>query len=186
MWDLDDIERAAGIDPDSADYHLRDALAESDHELLEQLVALRKRKGLTQQVVAERMKRDKAAVSNFERLSSDPHLSTIRRYAAAIGAYVKHDVRDSAQIESSNYDEAAALAEESTVRDRSTLYLKVLSSSARTHAVRPHILWSTQPDVTWSDEDSESWNRWLRQYRLALDETGRTAASPPAPCSHGR
>jgi transcriptional regulator with XRE-family HTH domain len=44
--------------------------------------------------VADRMGRDKAAVSNFERLSADPHLSTIRRYAAAIGAMVTHTVEN--------------------------------------------------------------------------------------------
>ncbi|CAM3070582.1 transcriptional regulator [Mycobacterium intermedium] len=103
MWDLDDIERSAGLDPDSADYRLREALAQEDSELLEKLVQLRKDKGLTQQAVAERMHRDKAAVSNFERLSSDPHLSTIRRYAAAIGAIVTHGVADFEVLESSDY-----------------------------------------------------------------------------------
>ena len=91
---LDELERAAGLDPDSPSYKLATALAEADDELLEALVQMRKDKGLTQTEVAKRMKRDKAAVSNFERLSADPHLSTVRRYAAAIGASVTHDVRD--------------------------------------------------------------------------------------------
>ena len=91
---LDDLERAGGLDPDSPDYRLRRQLAEADDELIERLVQMRKDKGLTQKVVAERMRRDVAAVSNFERLRADPHLSTIRRYAAAIGASITHQVVD--------------------------------------------------------------------------------------------
>lgn len=105
VWDLEDIERAAGLDPDSADYRLREALAREDSDFLEQLVQMRKDKGLTQQSVAERMHRDKSAVSNFERLSSDPHLSTIRRYAAAIGACISHQVQDFDLINSADYRE---------------------------------------------------------------------------------
>lgn len=96
---LDELERAAGLDPDSPSYKLATALAEADDELLEALVQMRKDKGLTQTEVAKRMKRDKAAVSNFERLSADPHLSTVRRYAAAIGASVTHDVRDAETVD---------------------------------------------------------------------------------------
>lgn len=92
--ELEELERAAGLDPDSPDYRLRQQLAEADDQLIEHLVQLRKDKGLTQKVVAERMKRDVAAVSNFERLRADPHLSTIRRYAAAIGASITHQVVD--------------------------------------------------------------------------------------------
>jgi len=92
--ELDELERASGLDPASRDYRLRQQLAEADNELIERLVQMRKDKGLTQKVVAERMKRDVAAVSNFERLRADPHLSTIRRYAAAIGASITHRVVD--------------------------------------------------------------------------------------------
>ena len=94
MDSLDQLEQAAGLDPDSQDSRLRRQLAEADDELIERLVQMRKYKGLTQKVVAERMKRDVAAVSNFERLRADPHLSTIRRYAAAIGASITHVVDD--------------------------------------------------------------------------------------------
>jgi transcriptional regulator with XRE-family HTH domain len=94
MKELEDLERAAGLDPAGAEYRLRQALAEADDDLLERLVRVRKEKGLTQQDVADRMLRDKSAVSNFERLSADPHLSTIRRYAAAVGAMISHSVVD--------------------------------------------------------------------------------------------
>ncbi|HEY5858352.1 MAG TPA: helix-turn-helix transcriptional regulator [Aldersonia sp.] len=53
---------------------------------------MRKTKGITQAEVARRIGRDPAVVSNFERLGSDPHLSTIRRYARAIDARVTHAV----------------------------------------------------------------------------------------------
>lgn len=104
MDELDLIAQAAGLDPEDADYRLHTALAEADDEMLEQLVALRKKMGLTQQAVADRMKRDKAAVSNFERLSVDPHLSTIRRYAAAIGASITHEVKEFDPIAAASYE----------------------------------------------------------------------------------
>jgi len=94
MDSLEELERAAGLDPDSADFRLRQQLAEADDDLIERLVQMRKDKGLTQKIVAKRMNRDVAAVSNFERLRADPHLSTIRRYAAAIGASITHQVVD--------------------------------------------------------------------------------------------
>ncbi|QTF81749.1 hypothetical protein SEA_BEEGEE_46 [Gordonia phage BeeGee] len=73
---------------------LRDRLATNDDDLIENLVVLRKTKLLTQDEVAERMNRSKTAVSNFERLGADPHLSTIRRYAAAVGALIETKVSD--------------------------------------------------------------------------------------------
>lgn len=69
-------------------------LAHNDSRMLEKLVAMRKIKGLSQDTVAARMNRSKTAVSNFERLGDDPHLSTIRRYAAAVGAKITTEVRD--------------------------------------------------------------------------------------------
>lgn len=107
MDELEALERAAGLDPDSSEYRLRELLAKADDELLEQLVQIRIYKQLTQQTVADRMKRDKAAVSNFERLGTDPHLSTIRRYAAAVGATVTHRVRDFDAAEAYNFQESA-------------------------------------------------------------------------------
>jgi transcriptional regulator with XRE-family HTH domain len=90
----DQLDALLGIQ-DTDDYgKLRDRLVHQDDSLLEALVAMRKDKRLTQDQVAERMGRSKTAVSNFERLGSDPHLSTIRRYAAAVGALITHRVED--------------------------------------------------------------------------------------------
>ncbi|WP_169953777.1 helix-turn-helix domain-containing protein [Microbispora sp. H11081] len=81
-----------GIDlDDPAERREADAI-ERDMDLIETLVQIRKEQGLTQADVAERMGRSQPAVSDFERLGGDPHLSTIRRYALAIGAEVHHVV----------------------------------------------------------------------------------------------
>lgn len=82
---IDELEARLAADPYTP---LREHLARNDDQLLEDLVAMRKAKRMTQEQVAARMNRSKTAVSNFERLGADPHLSTIRRYAAAVGAWV--------------------------------------------------------------------------------------------------
>lgn len=88
---IDALEASLAGDPYGP---LRQHLAQNDDELLEALVAMRKAKRLTQEQVAQRMNRSKTAVSNFERLGADPHLSTIRRYAAAVGARITTRLSD--------------------------------------------------------------------------------------------
>jgi transcriptional regulator with XRE-family HTH domain len=83
-----------GLDLDDADQRLHVQLAEEDHELIQELVRMRRDKGLLQTDVAAKMQRDKSAVSNFERLGGDPHMSTVRRYAQAIGVRIHHRVED--------------------------------------------------------------------------------------------
>lgn len=80
------------IDLDDPEEQLARDLAQEDDRLLEQLVAYRRALGVTQQDVANALGRHKSAVSNFERLGADPHQSTIRRYAAAIGVRIRHVV----------------------------------------------------------------------------------------------
>lgn len=82
------------IDLDDPAQRLGVQLAEEDHELIQALIKMRRDKGLTQADIATTMQRDPSAVSNFERLGGDPHLSTIRRYAQAIGARIYHRVED--------------------------------------------------------------------------------------------
>ena len=67
-------------------------LARNDSDLLSDLVALRKSKKITQAVLAERLGLTQATIASFESYDSDPKLSTIRRYAHALGALVKHVV----------------------------------------------------------------------------------------------
>jgi transcriptional regulator with XRE-family HTH domain len=78
-----------GIDPD--DLRTQHAIndARDVERLIDALVTLRARQGLTQADVAEEMETTQSAVSKFERAGGDPHISTIQRYARAVGACVK-------------------------------------------------------------------------------------------------
>lgn len=69
-----------------------DELISADLSLLRALVQMRIDSGLTQDDVAKAMGRDPSAVSRFERLDSDPHMSTVRRYACAVNASIQHMV----------------------------------------------------------------------------------------------
>jgi transcriptional regulator with XRE-family HTH domain len=80
------------IDLDDPDEASEVAAISRDMDLVESLVQVRSDLGLTQKEVAKRMGVSQPTVSDFERLGGDPHLSTIRRYALAIGAEVRHKV----------------------------------------------------------------------------------------------
>jgi transcriptional regulator with XRE-family HTH domain len=71
---LDDADFAGAFE----DARVRD-------ELLSDLVAARKAADLTQKVVAELMETTQSAISEFENGLTDPRLSTLQRYARAIG-----------------------------------------------------------------------------------------------------
>lgn len=60
-------------------------LARSPEELIEQLVVHRQRAGLSQTEVAARMGTSQSAVARLERGHADVRLSTLDRYAAALG-----------------------------------------------------------------------------------------------------
>ncbi len=93
MSAYDDLEQALGIDMSDPDEALARDLVEADHDMLEELVRIRKFVAeLTGTEVADRMGRNRSVVTNFEKLTADPHLSTIRRYAHAIGARITHTV----------------------------------------------------------------------------------------------
>lgn len=64
------------------------------------LVRVRLAHGLTVEAVAERMGVTAASViGSMELPESDPHLSTVRRYAMAVGALIGHEVVDEAITE---------------------------------------------------------------------------------------
>lgn len=73
---------------------LAELLVDADDSLLAQLVELRKSNGLTQLEVAARMGVSQPTVAAFERYDANPRLSTIRRYALAVGAEITHTVTD--------------------------------------------------------------------------------------------
>ncbi|MGB3772875.1 MAG: helix-turn-helix transcriptional regulator [Rhodococcus sp. (in: high G+C Gram-positive bacteria)] len=91
---FDEIEDTLGIESVDPAYTLALDLVAADRDFLEALIALRLKKGITQTQVAERLGRNKSSVSNFEQLGSDPHLSTVRRYAAAVGVRYSHVAED--------------------------------------------------------------------------------------------
>lgn len=68
------------------------ALAESDLRMRAELVKARRSAGLTQRQVAEVLGIKQASVAAFEHYDNDPRLSTLRRYALAVGAHVDHTV----------------------------------------------------------------------------------------------
>ena len=62
-----------------------DSLEVERHDLVQQLVNRRRRLGLSQTEVAARMKTSQSAVARLEAGDSDARLSTLQRYAAAVG-----------------------------------------------------------------------------------------------------
>lgn len=88
-----DIYELLGEDRDLPTHRNARDLAEADAKLIDDLIELRERNCLSQSDVARQMGISPSAVSRFESGERDPHLSTIRRYAIAVGASVRHDVR---------------------------------------------------------------------------------------------
>lgn len=71
-----------------------EALVDEMTDFMVDLRALREKHRLHQGIVAERMGVSQSAVSQFESYDSNPTLSTIRRYAMAIGARLELRVID--------------------------------------------------------------------------------------------
>jgi transcriptional regulator with XRE-family HTH domain len=91
---MSDLEQLLGVDRQDPVQDLAVRLTEADTSLVRDLVAFRKAAGLTQDEVAKRMGRSQSVVSDIESMENDPRLSTLRRYALAIGALVTHVVDD--------------------------------------------------------------------------------------------
>lgn len=62
--------------------------SQSRHRVVDALVRLRNRLGLTQTAVAKQMGVKQPSVSGFETEGSDPRLSTLQRYARAVDASI--------------------------------------------------------------------------------------------------
>jgi transcriptional regulator with XRE-family HTH domain len=58
-------------------------------QIVKELAAARVRLGLSQQDVADRMGKHRSAVQGIEHHTKEPRLSTLERYAEAIGVHVK-------------------------------------------------------------------------------------------------
>lgn len=71
-----------------------DQLIESHYRLMQDLIELRKKNRLSQEEVGTRMGTSQPAVASFESYDSNPTLSSIRRYALAVGARIEYKVVD--------------------------------------------------------------------------------------------
>lgn len=86
------LEEILGIDAADPEAHRARALAVNDRKLLQALVEIREERGLSQTAVAEKLGISQPSVAAFESTGSNPKLSTIRRYAQAVGALIRHEV----------------------------------------------------------------------------------------------
>lgn len=62
---------------------------EERHSIIDRLISLRRHRSLSQGVIAQRMGVRQPTVSGFETEDSDPRLSTLQRYARAVGAKLR-------------------------------------------------------------------------------------------------
>lgn len=70
-----------------------DAMADDPGELIQRLVDLRRHRGLSQTEVAARMGTSQSALARLESGQSDTRMSTLVRYAAALGTNVGFALR---------------------------------------------------------------------------------------------
>lgn len=92
------LDELLGISPNDPLALRADALVGQDEALLDDLIKIRK-DYFTQAEVAEKLGVKQSTIAAFERYGNDPKLSTIRRYAHAVGALVAHKVeRDNGQL----------------------------------------------------------------------------------------
>ncbi len=87
-----DLDELLGIDPNDTESQNIQQLMEADERLMDDLIALRKKRGLRQEDLADYLGCSQSAIARIEAADRDPHLSTLRRYALAIKAAVRHEV----------------------------------------------------------------------------------------------
>ena len=85
----DELLELLGLDP--GDSEVADALDDDANlaNLMRSLHRLREAHRLTQADIAERMGTTQSAVSDLERTAVDPRISTLQRYARAVGASLR-------------------------------------------------------------------------------------------------
>lgn len=94
-----DIVEMLGVDPSSPEFRRARTLVESDRDLVRDLVLAREDAGLSQSEVGERMGISQSAVARIESGRRDLRMSTLRRYANAVGASVRHLVTPQREVE---------------------------------------------------------------------------------------
>jgi transcriptional regulator with XRE-family HTH domain len=103
-----------GIDANDPKVRVELEDARQAERLIDTLVELRQRLGLTQAGLAQRMSTTQSAVSKFERAGGDPRLSTLQRYARAVEARLRCVVDASAVSADWRTGRTAAVQIEST------------------------------------------------------------------------
>lgn len=88
-----DLDEIFGIDQEDATARLAALLVDEDERLIDRLIEMRRAAGMKQRDVAELLGITQSAIAKFESAERDPRLSTVRRYALAVGAVVRHDVQ---------------------------------------------------------------------------------------------
>jgi transcriptional regulator with XRE-family HTH domain len=88
------LDELLGIDLNNPSHRLARLLADQDEALVDRLVELRRASGKSQKDVADAMGISQSAVARIESGERDPRLSTLRRYAHAVGAMTIHTVEE--------------------------------------------------------------------------------------------
>lgn len=88
---------------------LAEQLAAEDIKMRHELVKARREAGISQNDLAKMLGIKQSSVAAFERYDNDPRLSTIRRYALAVGAEIHHEVTTDVSLKGCTH--AAKIAE---------------------------------------------------------------------------
>lgn len=86
------LEELLGIDPNDPLVKRARSLVGASWDMRDELIQIRKDRGLTRSYVAQTMGVSEESVREFEHYSSNPKLSLVTRYAMAVGAFVTHQV----------------------------------------------------------------------------------------------
>ena len=90
---MNEIAAALGIDLEDPDERAFLAVHRQRRELIDKLVEIRKQRDKTRDDVAEELGISRVAVARFENEDRDVKISTLMRYAEAIGAVLTLDAR---------------------------------------------------------------------------------------------
>lgn len=88
----DKLDELLGIDRNDPEQMRALSLLENDHTMMNALVSHREASGITRDDVAEAMGVSVKAVKIIEGMNMDPRLSTLRRYAHAVGVELRTEV----------------------------------------------------------------------------------------------
>lgn len=91
---MDSVSQFVGLEAANAQQRLASSLVDETQDMMHDLVERRHACNMTQKNVAEVIGVSRTAITHFERYDADPKMSTIIRYALAIGARIEIKVSD--------------------------------------------------------------------------------------------